>query len=511
MRGGRSELWMRRALLGAVGALDLAAIIATQTVVGRIDPLALPIWYRILLVACFVVPAIAAVIAQFVGFRGVRALTFVAFVASVVPVTVLLILVLVEPGRTGQLPWMVSASTSAAATAAIVWGARTAWIVLGALTVVIWTLSALVGDLIPNRVANDTQVLVISIGIIVLSGALIRSGRAIDDATVSALAAAERRAVGQARQAAAERARAIVHDDVLAALLLAARGTPQLDRLVSKQAAIAAERVRTLAEPELSADVLLAELGDRLREIAFVESPGVAFSVRIVRNAVGAIPAPAATAIVAAARQALTNSARHAPGARTSLILFGMRDGIRVVVKDDGRGFDTASIPPDRLGVTATILGRVRAVPDCEAEIESDTGGTTVTLRWRDSRQSGDEVDEADSVTAPTPIRALSPDLRIALVIGLVAEAALAVYSATVVAVPLVPVAGILAIGASLAAMGWRPLRVPSATRSLWAAAFAIIAFALIAVGDPVEYRLVIGWYANAGAFVMAVLAMRGR
>jgi len=509
---GRSELWIRRALLGAVGALDLAAIIATQTVVGRIDPLALPTWYRILLVGCYIVPAVVAVIAQFVGDRAVRALTITAFVASVVPVSVLAVVLVADPGRMGQLPWMVSASTSAAATAAIAWGARTAWIATGALTALIWTLSALVGDLIPNRVANDTQVLIISIAIIALSGALIRSGRAIDEATVSALAAAERRAAAQARQAAAERARAIVHDDVLAALLLAARGIPQLDRLVSEQAAIAAERVRTLAEPERSADVRLVDLADRLREVARAESPAVAFSTRVVRGAVGAVPAAAAIALVAAARQALANSARHAPGSQTSLILFGMRDGVRVVAADDGPGFDIASIGSDRLGVTGTILGRVRAVADCEADIRTGPGaGTSVTLAWRDPQQPGGAAEELEAVTAPTPVRALSSDMRTALLIGILAELALAVYSATVVAYPLVPIAGILAIGASLAAMGWRPLRVPSTGRALWAAAFAVVACVLIAVGDPTEYRLVIGWYANAGAFVMVVLAMRGR
>src|SRR5690606_1416851 len=117
-----------------------------------------------------------------------------------------------------------------------------------------------VGDLIPNRVANDTQVLVISIAIIALATALIRSGRAIDEATVAGLSAAERRAAGQARQAAAERTRAIVHDDVLACLLLAARGTPGLDAPVAEQAAVAAERIRTLADPERTAGVRLADL-----------------------------------------------------------------------------------------------------------------------------------------------------------------------------------------------------------------------------------------------------------
>ena len=37
-----------------------------------------------------------------------------------------------------------------------------------------------------------------------------------------------------------------MHDDVLACLLLAARGTPGLDAPVAEQAAVAAERIRTL-------------------------------------------------------------------------------------------------------------------------------------------------------------------------------------------------------------------------------------------------------------------------
>jgi signal transduction histidine kinase len=64
-------------------------------------------------------------------------------------------------------------------------------------------------------------------------------------------------------------------------------------------------------------------------------------------------------ALVAAAREALFNAARHAAGAPVSL--FGEVDDGRVAayVRDRGPGFDLAAVPADRRGVTDSIVARM--------------------------------------------------------------------------------------------------------------------------------------------------------
>jgi signal transduction histidine kinase len=64
-------------------------------------------------------------------------------------------------------------------------------------------------------------------------------------------------------------------------------------------------------------------------------------------------------ALVAAAREALFNAARHAPDAPVSL--FGEVDDGRVAayVRDRGPGFDLEAVPADRRGVTDSILARM--------------------------------------------------------------------------------------------------------------------------------------------------------
>jgi signal transduction histidine kinase len=64
-------------------------------------------------------------------------------------------------------------------------------------------------------------------------------------------------------------------------------------------------------------------------------------------------------ALVAAAREALFNAARHAEGAPLSL--FGEVDGRHVTayVRDRGPGFELEAVPADRRGVTDSIVARM--------------------------------------------------------------------------------------------------------------------------------------------------------
>jgi signal transduction histidine kinase len=56
--------------------------------------------------------------------------------------------------------------------------------------------------------------------------------------------------------------------------------------------------------------------------------------------------------------------------------------GVLVEVGDEGRGFDVAAIPAERLGVRRSIVERVATV-DGRAEVHTAPGeGTRIVLTW---------------------------------------------------------------------------------------------------------------------------------
>ena len=66
-----------------------------------------------------------------------------------------------------------------------------------------------------------------------------------------------------------------------------------------------------------------------------------------------------ASALVAAAREALVNAAKFAPGGPVALYAEVDPERIEVFVRDRGPGFDPAAVPDDRRGVRESIVGRM--------------------------------------------------------------------------------------------------------------------------------------------------------
>jgi signal transduction histidine kinase/phage shock protein PspC (stress-responsive transcriptional regulator) len=96
-------------------------------------------------------------------------------------------------------------------------------------------------------------------------------------------------------------------------------------------------------------------------------------------------------ALLAAAREALVNAARHA-GEPESIRVYAEVDpaGLEVFIRDRGAGFDPAAVPADRRGVRESIVGRMERAGG-RAEIRSSIGdGTEVALIMpRDSDEAG--------------------------------------------------------------------------------------------------------------------------
>jgi signal transduction histidine kinase/phage shock protein PspC (stress-responsive transcriptional regulator) len=89
----------------------------------------------------------------------------------------------------------------------------------------------------------------------------------------------------------------------------------------------------------------------------------------------------AGEAVVAAAREALTNAAKFAPDAGAIAVYAEAdEDRLQVFVHDRGPGFDVRAVPDDRRGVRESIVGRMKRHGG-RAEVRSGPGeGTEVEL-----------------------------------------------------------------------------------------------------------------------------------
>ncbi|QBS40249.1 ATP-binding protein [Nocardia sp. CS682] len=201
-----------------------------------------------------------------------------------------------------------------------------------------------------------------------------------------------RRAAAVAGAAARDRERArfaaLIHDAVLSTLLDASRaGTDS--PVLRRQAERTLEQLDECRVGEVEPNRLDAQSATGfLRSAVHEVNPGIRF---IARRWSGfddlRLPVDAAGTIAAALTEAVRNSLRHAtvPGRevqRTVTVTISA-GGIRVVFRDDGAGFDLSQVPADRLGISVSILGRMRQLAGGAGFVESQPGeGTTVTLVW---------------------------------------------------------------------------------------------------------------------------------
>ena len=147
-----------------------------------------------------------------------------------------------------------------------------------------------------------------------------------------------------------------LHDSVLQTLALVQRRADD-PRAVATLARRQERELRAWlngARPPGAGDTLVAELERAAAEVE--EAHGVAVEV----VAVGDRALDERTAaIAAAAREALVNAAKFAPGSPIQLYAEASDEGASVFVRDRGPGFDPSAIPPDRRGVRESIIARM--------------------------------------------------------------------------------------------------------------------------------------------------------
>jgi signal transduction histidine kinase len=195
---------------------------------------------------------------------------------------------------------------------------------------------------------------------------------------------AVQRAAQEATEFERQRLDDLVHDSVLTTLLLAAKAqNSHQHKLAAMSARDAVVAIQQASSENLAQvkDVSVGAYLDALRST--IERGFKDCSVNLSNSAVFLIPTQVGLAISEATIQALTNSFQHAgPKAEREVRLKADHHGLKIVVKDNGRGFWVSKVPKDRFGVRNSIHRRMEHVGGF-AKIESaPRKGATVVLRW---------------------------------------------------------------------------------------------------------------------------------
>lgn len=182
---------------------------------------------------------------------------------------------------------------------------------------------------------------------------------------------------GQAREQERRRFAAHLHDSVLQTLALIQRQASDSDA-VTKLARRQEHALRAWMAGE--ADLASATVATAVRDmIGDVEDE---HGLKIELTAIGDARLDSRSEeMIAAAREALRNVARHAPGAPVNVFLDIGATGTEMFIRDSGPGFEFESVPSERRGLRDAVIGRM-SVAGGGATVESTPGeGTEIALR----------------------------------------------------------------------------------------------------------------------------------
>jgi signal transduction histidine kinase len=239
--------------------------------------------------------------------------------------------------------------------------------------------------------ALDTVYAFVLGGVILVIVTMLRqAASAVDKAQAAAL----QRYAAVVREHAHESERvqvdALVHDSVLTTLLAAAAADTDETKAVAVR--MARDTLGHLDTTAPEAGETSAIGFDRLRER--IRSASRSFSCTFAFTAPPAreleLPMSVAEALYSATVQAMVNSAQHAGGGRVKRqvrIAVAPDGAVTIDIIDDGAGFDPATVPPERLGITVSIRERVTRAGGSVTVLSHPGDGTTVRLVWPRSGQ----------------------------------------------------------------------------------------------------------------------------
>ena len=512
-----SELRALRLLTATLAATTLAASIGTTLATGGADATAATAGYRVALVAAITAPLVAGAVARWAGVRMLRVLNAAAVVAFAALLLAFLLLELPTLGRPAPVPWFLTVTAVPVTAALVAWGRAGAWATLGGMSALLQAIRFVARSDAQDAVANDVFTFFAAASVVLLVGRFLRASRDFDRATLAASETAARQAEEEARSAASERLQLLVHDELLSTLSLAARVGPSLRAAVARQATRARRLLRELpAAPGMPSTVDSAAFATRVADAVAEEAPDTRLELDTDARRAVPLDAEAADALLGAVRQALANSAAHAgPGAHRTLSLRHDETGVRIVLGDDGVGFARDAVSPARMGIAASIEGRMRTLPGGDAVIDSLPGaGTTVTLAWRPA-SAGLRVEDADTAGAVLAGDDAVPSTvgyLVAVALLLLAQLGLAVLAAGRAGEPWQAGLALSGIVLGFVALGTPKHGIPTPRRTVLVAGCVLATAAVIVLPverDATRYGDV--WFIAALAFVLLVLAMRGR
>ena len=370
--------------LGAAGiilfALDFALVVAQAHRIAA--------WWSIGSVAALVGASIAVTVFGAFGSPRATTVSFVVLAAATL-LPALLVLVAAPPDGLGQQLWLGDLAVIGAAAAGAGLPIPAA---IGYLVALIGALAAEAAVLVVPEVRLDTlmhllQTLFYVSLIMALAMASRRAGRLLDLAVRSAVADVSAAAAAEARRAQRRRVEGLIHDTVIVALLAFGRGRDRAqDARASREAMQALAAIEELEAPASASpaeDPTTRDLVWRLQALTTELEAQIRFDYDI--HDLGLIPAPVAAAAGEAMSEAIRNSLRHAgpaPRVARQVTVSAGGDRLRVVVLDDGVGFEPGAVDATRLGIREGIVRRM-SLAGGQAQVLSMPGrGTTVVLGW---------------------------------------------------------------------------------------------------------------------------------
>ncbi|MCL1588747.1 MAG: histidine kinase [Actinomycetia bacterium] len=181
-----------------------------------------------------------------------------------------------------------------------------------------------------------------------------------------------------------------LHDTIGQSLSSIMVGITVLDRMAGEEAASKSRELQLLAGEtltqvrELSRELRPSALDD-LGLVPALERYAEDFALRYRRvstqvhgNLTTRLDQPVETAIYRIVQEAMTNAARHGSAENVSVVLMQRPESVRVVVEDDGSGFEPEAVRRDRTSVGLHAMQERAELLDGEFVIESSGVGSTV-------------------------------------------------------------------------------------------------------------------------------------
>jgi signal transduction histidine kinase len=356
-------------------------------------PFVVPHWQTVAATTVFGLPVILAAVSPWSSLRALRimhgtyAIVFSAIVLSWIPAFI------DGPMPPDMAPWTVGMTALGTVPAAIAWRPAMAWSFLLASSFVIAPIRIIADGGADISLAVQFAFFTITVCALFTAVATVAmgAGREVDVTTATARTSAMRAAALTARAEEQAHLDALVHDEVIATIFAAAGAGRSDSESTRAQAARTIARLSelyraTASVPELiHSDYLIQGLATSIND-ATDATDAAKFVVTGERQPL--IPSSIASALIEATVEALRNSLVHASvdfavvHRVVDLHLSAKR--VDITITDDGRGFDPANVPNNRLGILVSILGRINALSGADATIWSQPGeGTRVSVGWQ--------------------------------------------------------------------------------------------------------------------------------